>query len=757
MSRVKSQKLLEAVQKYGDFPILIEAWRSCLQDEFDLDNLRCLLDELESGSIQPTEVWTRHLSPMAQSVSWSQINHYMYMDDTPTGGQPSKLRRDLLHELVFMPGLRPSVSSDTIKRFELKRQRLHPGYAPNSSRDLLDWIKERLILPISEWEKLQRAVKTDHGVDPQELITPIAEKLVILDPPEATGSLIASLELMPRLVNGLYDQKTNITINSLSISMSDVAWTGPQYDLPEEDQDEEFISLLGQWLQFYGPMRINVIQTILGIKKGRLRRGLNDLIDSNRVISGQLVNQVQENFFCDSENFEILLRISRIDALADVKPLEIKWLPLFLARYHGLTQSRATIDGLFRSLEQLFCYRLKAGLWESEVLPSRLSDYDPAWLDSIIQEGEVIWVGQEKQRIAFCLKPELELLNDDTGYQHPDGDPHFDPGSPVSREDREKNTEIEKGVLTDLFEDETARYDFSALLQKSNLKTRKLVEQLWKAVWQGHITNDSFLTLRRGIENRFDIPNIAESSHPRRHRLRPQGHRYGFNRWKSALPYSGNWYRIGRRSADHDDLLEKEEHKKDRVRLLLDRYGILFRELLDKELPGFHWSAIFRTLRLMELSGEILTGYFFSGIPGPQFMSRHALRILQQALPTDTVYWINATDPVSLCGIHIEALKSSLPKRMAGNHMVYCGSKLVMVSKRYGKILAFHTPVDDPRLQEYLCALHHLLTRRFQPLRHITVETINSVEASRSDYVEILKTSFDVMVNYRQVVLYKKI
>jgi hypothetical protein len=79
-----------------------------------------------------------------------------------------------------------------------------------------------------------------------------------------------------------------------------------------------------------------------------------------------------------------------------------------------------------------------------------------------------------------------------------------------------------------------------------------------------------------------------------------------------------------------------------------------------------------------------------------------------------------------------------------------------MVSKRYAKALEFHVPVDDPRIQEYLCSLRHLLTRRFQPLRHITVETINSVEAARSEYVNTLKTSFDVMVNYRQVVLYKK-
>ena len=54
-----------------------------------------------------------------------------------------------------------------------------------------------------------------------------------------------------------------------------------------------------------------------------------------------------------------------------------------------------------------------------------------------------------------------------------------------------------------------------------------------------------------------------------------------------------------------DDLLEIEERKKDRARMLLDRYGIVFRELLQREAPGFRWADVFRPLRLMELSGEV--------------------------------------------------------------------------------------------------------------------------------------------------------
>jgi ATP-dependent Lhr-like helicase len=195
---------------------------------------------------------------------------------------------------------------------------------------------------------------------------------------------------------------------------------------------------------------------------------------------------------------------------------------------------------------------------------------------------------------------------------------------------------------------------------------------------------------------------------------------------------------------------------KDRARLLLDRYGILFRELLERELPAFQWRNVFRALRLMELSGEVLAGYFFHGIPGPQFISHQAFRRLQRKLPEDAVYWINATDPVSLCGIQLEAIKGSLPKRVNGTHLVYHGTRLVAISRRNGRNLTFNVPHDDPHLPEYISPLRHLLTRQFQPVPRISIETINDEEAVHSPYLDVLRTTFDVTIDHKNVILYRR-
>jgi Kef-type K+ transport system membrane component KefB len=80
------RRLLDAVMRLEDFPILVEAWRTCLQDEFDLPALHRALAELESGAITWSSVRTEQPSPFARTIAWRQINQYMYMSDAPAGG-----------------------------------------------------------------------------------------------------------------------------------------------------------------------------------------------------------------------------------------------------------------------------------------------------------------------------------------------------------------------------------------------------------------------------------------------------------------------------------------------------------------------------------------------------------------------------------------------------------------------------------------------------------------------------------------------
>jgi ATP-dependent helicase Lhr and Lhr-like helicase len=157
----------------------------------------------------------------------------------------------------------------------------------------------------------------------------------------------------------------------------------------------------------------------------------------------------------------------------------------------------------------------------------------------------------------------------------------------------------------------------------------------------------------------------------------------------------------------------------------------------------------------MELSGEILSGHFFEGIPGVQFISHEAFRFLNEPLPEESIYWMNATDPASLCGVRLEALKGSLPSRIPSTHMVFQGKKVVVISRRNGTVLEFLVSPDDLCIPDYLSIFKVLLTREFQPEKAIFVETINDKPALESEYSGLLK-NFGFTGYYKGLELVRK-
>ena len=218
------------------------------------------------------------------------------------------------------------------------------------------------------------------------------------------------------------------------------------------------------------------------------------------------------------------------------------------------------------------------------------------------------------------------------------------------------------------------------------------------------------------------------------------------------VAFPGNWYRVASPSGPPDPIA-LDENNKERVRILLGRYGILFRELLLREESAFQWSALFRTMRLMELSGELVTGYFFEGIPGPQFASPATVEALQQPLDTEAAYWLNAADPLSLAGVALTEGRAQLPRRHPTTHFAACGPEILMHSERQGAELTFRIPPDDPRLVHCFGVLSHLLRRRANPLSRIEVTRINGAPAASSPFADWLRDSFETIADWHKLIL----
>ena len=685
MSRLQSQKLMDAVFKYEDFPILLETWRTCLKDEFDLVNLKLLLREIASNDIKVTEVATTTPSPFAQSVAWGQINTYMYMNDQPRSFKTSHLKQGLLEEVVYTPGLRPALTETLVADFEQKQRRLADGYRPANEAELVEWVKERSAIPLDEWNQLLATVFYDQSI--------LDKKLTELT---CGGGFIIAKEDKDRIEAAL-----TTTL---------------------DDDKADLENLLRNWLQYYGPVSLATLETRFGLHQDRILPVLNQLEEERTLIVGKLLDKDDTTTWCDSRNYEFLLRLLRKKSQIEFVPLPLASLTGFLHHWQTRLKSVDPLEQIFDTIECLRCYATNAELWESEILPARIKDYSTNNLDLLFQQGDLQWIGVGEKRFAFCFRDDEELLFTET--------PQTD---------------------STLLQDVSGRHDFAGLLDSTGLTAADLARDLWQGVWRSVISNDSMNTLRKGIANKFRVPDAASLTVAGQRKIR----RGGFNRWRGAAPFSGNWYRVRHQQSKEIGFLELEETNKERARVVLDRYGIVFRELLAKEVPALRWSPLFRSLRLMELSGEVLSGYFFEELPGPQYMTPAAFRVLQQSASQQSapqsVFWINAMDPVSLCGLGLRESSQSLPRRVSSNHLVYCGNRLVLVSEKQGKSLTFYVPDDDPQISVYLQVLRHLLYRSFQPIRKIEIETINDMPVSQSPYLEALETTFTLLRDHKSV------
>ena len=666
MSRLQSQKLLDVVLKYEDFPILLETWRSCLQDEFDMPNLHRVLDELATGEISVTEVTTERPSPFAQTVAWDQVNEYMYKRDDPRTTIASNLSSDLIESLVFQPGLRPSIPQHVIDDFVLRRQRKLSGYEPESELELSEWVKERMLIPLSEWWE----------------DTELPSNLQVL---ETLG-------------------------RKFVIATEDRDWIS-------ENLSELSPTLLSNWLQYYGPLTLEDVTTLLGTEPTATESALTRLIGDQTIIAGKLVKDSDLIYFCDAGNFEVLLRFVRKAARIQFEPLPLDALTPFLYRWQRRYLSSGnkpdTDADLASTLDLLQCLPANPEAWEQSILPARLPGYDTRHLDLAMQFGAIYWLGSDK-KVQFCFAEVLGLLNS--------------PG------------DSDNGLI----EDEFSRYDFMTLLDKTGLPAADLADKLWQQVWDMTITNDSFAALRKGIENKFSMSPISQPATGRSMR------RTSFRNWQKELPYAGNWFKP-RFPEPSTDLLEIEDANRERVRLLFDRYGVLFRELLQYERTEFRWPSIFKTLRLMELSGEAQSGYFFDGVPGPQFISSNALTAL--TANSNQVFWINAADPISLSGM---GLPMTLPRRVASNYLVFRGNNIKLRIEQNGKKLYTSDNVTTEEFADYLGVFQHLLNRSWQPLKQIELEIINDSPIRESELLNCFDLNFDVVRDHRSVYLQKQ-
>ena len=716
LNRQRAKELLDIVSEHGDFPLVLEAWRECLQDEFELEVLRDRLVEVADGRIAVRHVHTDTPSPFTAQVAWRQTNTLMYEDDAPSARGAGRLRADLVRELALSSHLRPRIPGRLGRELQAKIQRTAPGYAPRDHLDLLDWTRERLMIPDEEWGELLAAMERDHGLAPADALAGVASRVAAWRPRGREGpTLVCAVENIPVLAGAFAlaietEHLRSASLDDRPARQAITAFRAMTGERIAETSDRDPAELLAEWLAFYGPVNRDFIARVLPVDPTEIDRAIEELAGEEVLVVDQITDDSDAVQICDRQNLERLLRMARAAARPSLRPRPAELLPLFLARHQGLATSHPTLEDLKQALESLIGWSAPVDLVETELLPARIAGYQPQWLDTLLAETDLEWFGCGDRKVSFGLSGDRDLLT---------------PPDPTTG----------PTTIDEIFPTSIGRYTLTELLRHSGLESSALVERLWEGVWAGAVSADTFAPVRHGSATGFKAEPVAGDG-PRHGRRRPR-----FDRWKSRLQVIGAWRRLPPGDPPLD-ALDTEEDDRQRARLVLDRYGVMFRELAERELPALRWGALFRSLRMLELGGEVVAGRFFDGVPGLQFMSLPALRALQDGLAEDQVWWLNAVDPASPCGLGAVDLGMDLPRRVPSNHLVFHGRRLVLVSERRSAVLAIRVRPDHPHLADYLEFLKVQLGRVVRPRRSITVETINDDPATTSPYRNALQKLF---------------
>ncbi len=711
ITRLRARKLLAAVAGYGDFPMVLEAWRACLADAFDMDGLGDYLSGLRSGAVAVSVVHTRTQSPFAADIVWRHVTEYMYLTDAGTAAGPTGARPDLVAEVARSPA-RPSVPAEIARTFAAKRQRLFPGYAPSGAAELLEWLKERVLVTEEEWVAILAAVSRDHGDAPEAVEAALAPRL---------ARLVAPGDGRPRLV--ALERAADVALAVFGDPALAPPGTGKARRPAGSAEDAAALreELLAEWFSFHGPLTLQAMAALLGVAENLLAGAAEDMAGAGRWVSGALVSGQEATLWCDAANFETLLRLARAARRPGLVAAPAGRLPYFLALWQGLAAPAVDADGLAARLERLACLPLAAVLWETEVLPARSRAYDPAWLDAALAATGLAWFGAGKKKALFAHPDDLDLA----GFASPG------PGG--------------------LFPDPRARYDFSTLLDVTGLSPSDLAGRLWEAAWKGEAACDALAVLRRGVATDFtpEAP-FFEGSRGGRRTLR----RTAPARFAASLPTAGTWG-LPRVPPPPDDAFGREELAMDRARLLLERYGVLCRDVLVREGPAFGWPGVFRALRRMELSGEVVSGEFFAGLAGPQFASARAVRLLAEGLTGVEPWWCAGRDPCALWSPEAAGDGLTLPRRAAGCAVAFAGARPVFAYAAGGGRIDTVLSPDDPDLSAALAPLENLLVRRVLPEPRLAVATINGRPAGDSPYLPVLRHFFEVVRERSGLTLFK--
>jgi ATP-dependent Lhr-like helicase len=661
--RQRSADLLAVASRYGSFPILVETYRECLSDVFDLPALRDLLSGVERREITVQSVETVKASPFAGSLMFDYVAAYMYDGDAPLAERRAgalTLDRDLLRELLGQEELRELLDPEALADLELSLQALTEDRRATTVDQVHDLL--RRLGDLSSDEVAARVEGAERVADAWL---------------EDLGSSRRALRVR---IGG---EERWIAIEDVA-RYRDAVGVAPPVGVPQAflgATTGALESLLARWARTHGPFLTPQPARRWGLPLGIVEETLERLLAAGTVLRGEFRPGGAEREWCDPEVLRLLRRRSLARLRREVEPVEQAALARFLPAWHGVAaagdvppplRGTAALERLAEVVDQLAGVALPASVLERDVLPARIPGYQPRLLDELGSLGEVAWVGRGslgRDDGRICLyRPGRDALRPVGGG----GDGPDRPSSPRHDAIREHLARRGASFYREIYAAAGGGFD------------RDVLDALWDLVWAGEVTNDTFAPLRALRWKR----RSRDSRQRRPGRLTSLGPPEAAGRWSLV---------------DTEIAVTPTERIHAQALSLLDRHGVLTREAVASEGVDGGFSAVYPILRMLEEAGRIRRGYFVEGLGGAQFALAGAidrLRAVREPTTDRQVQLLAAADPANPYGAALawprrdDGDRRSL-QRAAGAYVVLVDGEPVLYLDRGGTSLQTLPVFDD--------------------------------------------------------------
>jgi ATP-dependent Lhr-like helicase len=678
-----------------EHPLVAQTVRDCLEEAMDIDGLEALLRSIEAGEKKLVGRDVLEPSPLATEIL--NARPYAYLDDAP-------LEERRTRAVYQRRWLDPQTAADMGKldQAAINRVRAEVWPQPENPDELHDALVELGFITEAEgalgelaieekdsilnardktgvvgWNELLSQLEAERrataltpdwnameGAAPgRESDLPIAQRvsaqergkategkqsaphdcLALVEPapgnePSVAPVLWVAAERLPQL-QAIFPCAVLTPAIEPPESHAQVSWS----------REDALVEIFRGRLEALGPVTVKVLAASCGISSADVEAALLRLEAEGFVIRGRFTPEGVETEWCARRLLARIHGYTLNRLRQEIEPVSSADFIRFLLAWQKLAPEHQMEgpESLAAIIEQLEGWEAPAAAWEGEIFPSRMVEYDPAWLDVLCLSGEFVWArltppsvksGQEKQRgsgpvrttpIALIRRNNFAIWN--SVFPRPSIDELSLPST------TELVYQFLKGHGASFFND---------IVEGTKLLKSQVEESLADLVASGLVVSDSFTGLRALL-----TPSHRKTQAGARRRSREPVYQ---------MASAGRWSIINRQE---DALVPNTVpgfHTAEQIaRILLKRYGVVFKRLLEREGIILPWRVLLRTYHRLEARGEIRGGRFVAGISGEQFALPEAvgmLRSIRRARNTDGVVHeslisVSAADPLNLIGV----------------------------------------------------------------------------------------------------------